>query len=121
MIWSISKQPDIKLYVSQDEICTKEWTLEIKWVVFDHIKSTTRKVTLLFWDHTSPFLEQWKTYDELWDTIHIPMSELVILEQNGRASARFDGRMSKYYILVQDRLQSEDLFWYECVQDLLSK
>ena len=121
MIGSISKQPDIKLYLSEEELDKKGTNFEINWIVFDHIRSTTRKVVLIFWNNTSPFLEPWKTYEETWSKVYIPKSEIELLKRDGRTSARFDWRMSKYYILLQDRLQSEDLFWFEYLQDLLSE
>jgi hypothetical protein len=120
MIWSISQQPDIKLYLTEDEIKKDERVLEISWVVFDYIKSVTRRVVVVFWDMNSPSLEQWKEYDELWDKIYIPKTELSTLEQEGRVSARFDGRMIKYYLLLKERLTSEDLFWYEYLEEKLS-
>ncbi len=121
MIWSISKQPDIKFYLSEEELDIKDSNFEISWLVFDHIRSTTIKVVLIFWNNTSPYLETWETYEETWSKVYIPKSEIELLKKFGRTSARFDWRMSKYYILLQDHLQSEDLFWFEYLKNLLSK
>ena len=61
MIWSINHQPDLKLYISENELIDLETEWFLSWKVWNHVNASISEVLLCFdkWINEWTFTLQW--------------------------------------------------------------